>query len=240
MATIDRSAAASPNSQSLHPASRHRLTDSPTHYEDKTPNEMEAEERRLLEAVQDYKLPQAVQASLGSWTKGANSLAVIMVLFAGVQMTLIQLVIQQDQSARDEFQANPTGEPFSDPTQTLPWRVMRWFMYAGVAIDLGGTASSVSLINMASAGPIVSRTNALRDPHCFSRKVIEGEPIKKELLLDAQEVVLLRQFGLSKWFNRVAWHMLLSFVFGSLCLLISLCIWIWITEPSTLVFAFIL
>lgn len=55
-----------------------------------------------------------------------------MVLFAGVQMTLIQLVIQQDQSARDAVQADPTLDIALDPTQSLSWRVMRWFMYAGV------------------------------------------------------------------------------------------------------------
>ena len=85
---------------------------------------------------------------------------------------------------------------------------------------------------MASAGPIVARTNVLRNPTCLARKVIDGEPIPKEILVEDQEVVLLREFGLSMWFNRVGWHMLMSFVFGSVFLLISLCIWIWITEPA--------
>lgn len=85
---------------------------------------------------------------------------------------------------------------------------------------------------MASAGPIVARTKALREPNCLCRKVLDGEPIPQDILMDDQEVILLREFGLSKWFNRVGWHMLMSFVFGSLFLLTSLCIWIWVTEPT--------
>jgi len=155
-----------------------------------------------------------------------------MVLFAGVQITLIQLVIQEDQQAQQAAAGDPTFDINSDPTQSLPWRVMRWFMYAGVLVDLGGTASAIAIVNMSSAAPIMARTVALRNPDSLPRRVLEGEPVDKALLMDDQEPLLLRQFGLSKWFNRVGWHMLISCVLGSLFILTSLCIWIWVREPT--------
>jgi hypothetical protein len=155
-----------------------------------------------------------------------------MVLFAGVQMTLVQLVIQQDQQVQQTIGTDPALSINSDPTQSLPWRVMRWFMYAGVLVDLGGTASAIAIVNMSSAAPIMARTAALRELDSLPRKVLDGEPIKRELLMDDQEIILLRQFGVSKWFNRVGWHMLISFMFGSLFILISLCIWVWVREPT--------
>lgn len=51
MATINRSEAASPANQSVHPP--RGFTDSPVQMDAKTPNELEAENSRLLEAIQE-------------------------------------------------------------------------------------------------------------------------------------------------------------------------------------------
>lgn len=168
------------------------------------------------------RLPTAVTASLTSWTKGANSLAVILALLAGVQVTLIQVVVQAG-----ELPQNATT------------RALKWFMYAGVFVDLGGAASAVAIVNIVATASITARSLAITDGDSLPRHVLMGGSIDDRninLLKEDNETALLRAFGLSSKFEWIGFHMLLSFLIGSLFIVISLCIWIYITE-SRAVFA---
>jgi hypothetical protein len=185
------------------------------------------------------KLPLSVQASVESWHKGASSLAVIVsaflqgpstsyrktdklvdcfqtALFAAVQISLIQTVIQ-----------------YQNLGDTVPWRFLRWFMYAGVFVDLGGTASAIAIVNMASSASVTARSWAIRKKNSLPSKILlEGEAIDPDLLEEANEMQLLRKFGMSRRWAIAGWHMWISFTLGSIFIFTSLAIWIWLTETT--------
>ncbi len=141
-------------------------------------------------------------------------------LFAGVQASLIQVVVQTE------------GLPGGDTTKAL-----KWFMYAGVFVDLGGAASAVAIVNMAATASIIARSRAITDPRSLPRHVLKGgyiDDYDPTLLNEDRETHLLQSFGLSRRFEWIGLHMLFSFVIGSLFLVISLCIWIYLTEPTAI------
>ncbi|PVG03733.1 hypothetical protein CPB86DRAFT_821832 [Serendipita vermifera] len=176
--------------------------------------------REFSKKLQEYRLPHAVQASINSWVKGANSLAVVTALFAAVQVSLVQIVVSYDNA-----------------DDSVKWNVLRWFMYAGVLIDLGGTASAIAIVNMLSSGTISARSKAIETKESAPRKVMDGRPIEAHLFTDSQEMQLLREFGVSTAFAKVGWHMLLSFMCGSVFIFISLLLWIGLTEPRVILWA---
>ncbi|KAG8771632.1 hypothetical protein FRC15_003301 [Serendipita sp. 397] len=171
----------------------------------------------LSRLLQEYSLPVAVASSLTSWTKGANSLAVIMALLAGVQVGLVQLVAQNESLPND-----------------VTTRTLRWFMYAGVLIDLGGTASAIAIVVTSTAAVAAARDKIILEEDSLPHKVLKGDPIPEILLTEERETELLEEFGIPRTFKLLGWHMLISFITGSLFIAISLCIWIWKTESSVI------
>lgn len=114
--------------------------------------------------------------------------------------------------------------------QSVAWRTLRWFTYAGVFIDLGGTASAIAIVNMACNAPIVARTMAIGRKDSIARRVLLELPIEQRLLYNSNEMELLRQFGMSKRWHITGWHMVISFILGSLFIFTSLSLWVWLTE----------
>jgi hypothetical protein len=113
----------------------------------------------------------------------------------------------------------------------MTWRVLRWFMYAGVFVDLGGTASAIAIVNMASSAPVTARSLAIQDVNSLPREILtEGNSIPASLLLETNEMSLLREFGMSTRWAIAGWHMWISFTFGSIFIVTSL--WIWLTEST--------
>jgi hypothetical protein len=126
---------------------------------------------------------------------------------------------------------------YENAGNNVAWLTLRWFMYAGVLVDLGGTASAIAIVNMLSSGTITARSKAIMFPDSLPRQVIDGIPLEAGLFMDSREMELLREFGISSVFPKVGWHMLLSFVFGSLFIFVSLLLWIGLTEPGSVTWA---
>jgi hypothetical protein len=171
----------------------------------------------------------------------------------------------------------------NSPGDSVAWRVLAWFTYAGVMTDLGGTASAIAVVNMTSCAPINARTRAITCPDSLPRRLLEGKAMRREkektkiqgggeqvhrlgrvneheqghdekehhdrddanliteidqyLLLGDNEMNLLTEFGMSKRFPIVGWHMLLSFLIGSIFIFTSISIWVWLNEPKAVAIA---
>ncbi|CAG8545218.1 1284_t:CDS:2 [Acaulospora colombiana] len=97
----------------------------------------------LIPSLDD--IPQAVGFTMSSWIKNANTMAIIMSLFAAVQIILIQNL-----------------PPTEEKTGRL-WNVTRGFMYAGIFLHLGGAISATVIMQMASGIPVRGRHAALTD-----------------------------------------------------------------------------
>ncbi|CAG8545201.1 1283_t:CDS:2 [Acaulospora colombiana] len=165
------------------------------------PLNIRVEDRRDTDLQIQIFSKRLQQSSINSWVKGANSLAVVVsnlvssdwihtdglktALFAAVQVSLVQIVVS-----------------YEDAGNNVTWNTLRWFMYAGVLTDLGGTASAIAIVNMLSSATITARSKAIEVMDSAPRKVMDGLPIDPNLFTDSQEVQLLREFGVSSAFAK--------------------------------------
>jgi len=138
-----------------------------------------------------------------------------MTLFAAVQIVLIQLL--------------PDA---SDETTTPLWKATRFFMYAGIILYLGGAISAVAVVQMAATLPLRGRQLCMTENTLPYRAFIKGKPIPHRLLSDSAEMDLLEEWGLKKRWKFVGYHMLLSYLFGFVCAILSLALWIYSWEAS--------
>ncbi|KAG8805669.1 hypothetical protein FRC17_005391 [Serendipita sp. 399] len=112
-----------------------------------------------------------------------------MALLAGVQVGLVQLVAQSDSLPDDATS-----------------RALRWFMYAGVLIDLGGTASAIAIVVTSTAATAAARDRIISDKDCLPHRVLNGELIPDLLLREERETELLEEFGIPGTFKILGWH----------------------------------
>ncbi|KIM25700.1 hypothetical protein M408DRAFT_331050 [Serendipita vermifera MAFF 305830] len=164
---------------------------------------------------QDYVLPPAVELAMMTWTKNANNMALIMSLFAAVQIILIQLL-----------------PPVSPDTATALWDATRWFSYAGILFHIGGAISSVAVIQMSTALPLRGREIAITEPKSLPARVYtKKDLIPPRLLHEHAEMELLAEWGLQGSWKLVAYNMMACFFLGFACACLSLLLWIYSWEP---------
>ncbi|KAG8802755.1 hypothetical protein FRC16_008778 [Serendipita sp. 398] len=171
--------------------------------------------------IQNYNLPPVVQTAIASWIKNANALAIIMTLFAAVQISLIQLL-----------PSNNGGEGENSAANAL-WRSTRWFMYAGILFHLGGASSSVAVVHMAVHLPQTGREIALNQPDSLASRAFfdpGGGHIPLELLRESMEESLLSHWGLGRSWRFSTWHMILCFFLGLISAFLSIILWVWASE----------
>ncbi|CCA74916.1 hypothetical protein PIIN_08886 [Serendipita indica DSM 11827] len=172
----------------------------------------------LPNKYQDYTLPPAVQTAMSSWIKNANGLALIMTLFAAVQIVVIQIL-------------PPLVDPDGVSKNSTLWKTTRWFVYAGILFHLGGAGSSMATILQAAHLPSRGLTMALEQPDSLPHRVYQkGANIPVELLVDIAEYDLLCSWGLQRRWNACAVHMVFCFYLGFICSFISLTLWVWAAE----------
>jgi len=158
-------------------------------------------------------LPPAVEASMISWHENANAIAIIMALFATVQITLLQVL-----------------PPLAGASNTL-WKVTRWFMYCGIFLQIGGAISAVAIIHMVSSIPLKGRTLVMSDPASLPHEVFVNEKeIPSDLLREDGESELLTKWGLGTGWKVCCIHMLTCFVLGFISAFFSLMLWVWSFE----------
>ncbi|PVG03734.1 hypothetical protein CPB86DRAFT_305021 [Serendipita vermifera] len=150
---------------------------------------------------------------MSSWIKNANAMAIIMSLFAAVQIILIQNL-----------------PPSEEKTGRL-WNTTRGFMYAGIFLHLGGAISATVIMQMASAIPVKGRHAALTNRDSLPHRVyFRNEDIPVDLLQSSGELRLLAAWGLRGKFRVTAYHMLISSILGFICAIISILLWVWSSE----------
>ncbi|KAG8824704.1 hypothetical protein FRC17_009035 [Serendipita sp. 399] len=171
-------------------------------------------DKGLLQKLQDFELPKVIQADIASWICVANTLAITTALFAAVQISL-NAIVEQLLEGRD----------------STAWRVLRWFMYASVLINIGGTASAISVVNLASSLPNEARSCILNKQDSVPRKWLTADkPLPESLLRAESTFSRLEAFGMPKIFSFITRAMLFSFFFGSFSLFVSLYLWVFLTQ----------
>ncbi|KAG8765673.1 hypothetical protein FRC20_006957 [Serendipita sp. 405] len=162
----------------------------------------------LRQKVQDFKLPEVVQADINSWICVANTLAITTALFAAVQISLNAIVEQLMFSGK-----------------SMPLRVLRWIMYASVLVNISGTASAISVVNMASSLSSEARSQ-------FFKGRDMNSTLPRVLLRPESSFARLRHFGMPSVFLWLTRLMLISYFAGSICLFISFYVWVFITQSK--------
>ncbi|PVG00625.1 hypothetical protein CPB86DRAFT_700825 [Serendipita vermifera] len=159
------------------------------------------------------QLPAVVKADVESFVQIANTLAITTALFAAVQIALAQIVDAKDM-------------PDSPALTTL-----RWFMYSAVLVNMGCTASAISVVNITSSLSNQARRLILKNPDSIPHRYVHGEPLDRELLQPQEFRRRLEEFGMPpRLFPFITRCMLVSFVLGSLFIFISFCLWVYLTQ----------
>ncbi|PVG00626.1 hypothetical protein CPB86DRAFT_795672 [Serendipita vermifera] len=163
--------------------------------------------------AQDFQLPAIVKADVDSFVHIANTLAITTALFAAVQIALAQIV-------------DTSTIPASPALTTL-----RWFMYSAVLVNMGCTASAISVVNITSSLSNQARRLILKNPGSTPRRYVDGEPLEDKLLQPQEYRRRLEEFGMPpRLFPFITRCMLMSFVLGSLFIFISFCLWVYLTQ----------
>jgi hypothetical protein len=117
------------------------------------------------------------------------------------------------------------------PTSPL-LEVLRWFMYSAVLVNMGCTASAISVVNITSSLVNQARRLVLNNPDSIPYQYVHGVPLDRELLQPKEYRRRLEEFGMPpRLFPFVTRCMLVSFVLGTFFMLISFSLWAFLTQP---------
>ncbi|CCA75473.1 hypothetical protein PIIN_09456 [Serendipita indica DSM 11827] len=198
------------------------------------------------------KLPTAIKSDVDSWIALAQTVAVTSALFAGVQISLNQII----ESAMSGGGDSPQGYP-------LPvWHGLRWFMYGAVIVNLGCAGSAVAVINMAAslecdigymatkyyrrriAGEAAERSRQENSEHKKKSKRetekakryeavytwVATEKLTDEFFDHKADIRRLQRFGIGKSFGFITWSMTLTFIVGGVFIFLTFLYWVALTQ----------
>jgi hypothetical protein len=121
------------------------------------------------------------------------------------------------------------------------WLAFRFIVYMGVVFDLGSTVSAVYILILGSSLPMIARDMALRDKTSLPYRALHApeRTFPYEWLTGTREneLDILKRCGMGKVWARMAYYMVVSFVFGLMCLFLSILLWAWGTEVKGLAIA---
>jgi len=181
----------------------------------------------------DYELPKSAKLAVGTWISRLQAVAIITVLFAGVQAQLI---------------GNLPGTTGSALERTLAF-----FAYSGLLLNLGGTLSAVLLLIAITSVPISARHLYVSCSHGYPRKMFELDGRIQDELLGASdgarlhdillkrdgEAQFLRAFGIARGWDVILRHCIFAFLAGCICTFLQIALTLWVVE-STLIAALIM
>jgi len=150
--------------------------------------------------------------SLDSITQQANSIAIVMALFAGALASFAQM-------------ANSVNGPTIINTSSISWGAWLVFLYAAIIFSLAGSFLSLVIIKMCSDLPLAIRQRILH-----SRVPASGDLPETEVLED--HFGLLEAYGMStnyKLVDRLAGFVLLA---ACVCTFTALTFWVFLSETK--------
>jgi len=177
----------------------------------------------------DYELPHAPKIAVESWSSRLQAVALVTVLFCGVQAQLIS--------------------GFPPDTGTAADVALRFFGYSGLLLNLGGTLSAVLLLIAITSVPVVARHLYMHCAHSYPRKLFEvaennrhfapnpnastvtlptiAREISEALFTDG-DAKLLRAFGVARGWDILLLHCIFCFTTGCVCAFLQIALSLWI------------
>ncbi|EJD54559.1 hypothetical protein AURDEDRAFT_156342 [Auricularia subglabra TFB-10046 SS5] len=166
-----------------------------------------------------YELPVTVKMTMENWLARLQAIAIITVLFAGVQSQLIASLPNDDHRGFDV--------------------ALRFFAYGGLFLNLGDTLSAVLLLVAITSLPLSARYLYVSCQHSFPRQMfrLDGSDPAREagdlqdiLLKRDSDTQLLRAFGIARGWATIMNHCILSFILGCVFTFIQVALTVWIAE----------
>ncbi|KZV83717.1 hypothetical protein EXIGLDRAFT_777263 [Exidia glandulosa HHB12029] len=174
-----------------------------------------------------YDLPTAPRIAVENWLARLQAITIVTALFAGVQSQLLG------------------GLP--DDLGRASDTALRFFAYAGLFLNIGGTLSSVLLLIAVTSMPVTARHLYVSCPHSYPRQMFprrrqgdgdypewENNDAQRMLLNSEGDAQLLRAFGIARGWDIILFHCLLSFVGGAVFTFVQIAFTAWIAERTVI------
>ncbi|EJD54558.1 hypothetical protein AURDEDRAFT_110147 [Auricularia subglabra TFB-10046 SS5] len=161
--------------------------------------------------------------AVDNWLARLQAIAVITVLFAGVQSQLLSSLPEDGGRSSDV--------------------ALRFFAYGGLFLNLGGTLSAVLLLLAITSVPVAARHIYVACKHSYPRQMFRPHPnsadparesgeIQELLMHHDGDMRLLRAFGLARGWDLILNHCIASFILGCVFTFVQITFTAWIAERT--------